>query len=238
MNSLKKKCQVVMLPTQKASSLYLLNNELKLGLNEKGNSAWKNQHLYIISDDGINEGDWFIHKTDADCSIHRCIERPVKYNVISDNNINYFLGFCKKIIATTDTSLKINKKVTNPAIQEYIQQGTVCSFYESILPQPSPQFIQKFIESYDKGNIIVDVMVEYEIIKIKAGQYAFVETEQLKVDSNNYITITKVKDNWNSLEIAGLIRTFENNYFSNFKLKLDHSDRVEFVGKFIEDNLK
>ena len=46
----------------------------------------------------------------------------------------------EKIIATTDISL----------VKEYN------------LPQPSQQFIQKYIEEYNKGNIITDVLVEYE----------------------------------------------------------------------------
>jgi hypothetical protein len=62
-------------------------------------------NIYITSDVEIKEGDWFIHKTNADCSLHKCIDRPAKQNVIGDNNIDYFLGFCKKIILTTDRDL-------------------------------------------------------------------------------------------------------------------------------------
>ena len=60
---------------------------------------------------------------------------------ISGNHTDYKAvnnNGCKKIIATTDVSLG--------------------------LPQPSKQFIQKFVEEYNKGNIITDVLVEYETL--------------------------------------------------------------------------
>lgn len=61
----------------------------------------KQQHLYIISDDEIKEGDWFIGDN---ISIKQC-------TLNNGGNINFKGGWysgstnCKKIIATTDTSL-------------------------------------------------------------------------------------------------------------------------------------
>ena len=62
---------------------------------------------------------------------------------ISGNHTDYIAinkNGCKKIIATTDVSLG--------------------------LPQPSQQFIEKYIEEYNKDNIITDVLVEYENVYI------------------------------------------------------------------------
>lgn len=75
----------------------------------------------------------------------------------------------KKIIASTDISLKL------PEIQE-------C-------------FINTFIEQYNKGNIIKEVSVEYEEYrpKINDGWGGDVEF-RLKVDKNNCIVITKLKE--------------------------------------------
>ena len=92
------------LPTDKPSRLHYYS-VLNFGVS-KENLNWKQgRHIYITSDDEIKEGDWFIHKTNADCSLHKCIDRPAKQNVIGDDNIDYFLGFCKKIILTTDQEL-------------------------------------------------------------------------------------------------------------------------------------
>ena len=59
----------------------------------------------------------------------------------------------KKIIATTDTSLN------------YIEHDDTVPYPKGVqirLPQPSQQFITKYIEDYNKGNVITDVLVEYE----------------------------------------------------------------------------
>ena len=34
------------------------------------------------------------------------------------------------------------------------------------MPKPSQQFIEKYIESYNKGDVITDVLVEYEVDKV------------------------------------------------------------------------
>ena len=106
---------------------------------------------------------------------------------ISGNHTDYIAinkNGCKKIIATTDVSLG--------------------------LPQPSQQFIQKYVEEYNKGNIITDVLIEYELI---SNEEYFGNTvnpdndvpyfdEKLKINpKDNTITIKKVKDSWNREEI-------------------------------------
>jgi len=102
---------VVMLPTEKASHLYILNKELKFGFyNQKSKPEWTdliNQHLYITSDEEIKEGDWYYnnhYNSVALCtSIHAL------------NRNNQF-----KIIATTDTSLEL-PQLSQSFIKTYIE---------------------------------------------------------------------------------------------------------------------
>jgi hypothetical protein len=54
-------------------------------------------YILAVSNEGPETGDLFLHKTNRDCSIHLCIDRPAKQNVIGDDNVDYFLGNCKKI---------------------------------------------------------------------------------------------------------------------------------------------
>lgn len=98
-------------------------------------------NIYVTSDDEIKEGDWFI---DKNCSL------PISagFNKPFSENEN-------KIICTADTSL------SNQCIRK---DGTPTDNYSNVLPQPSQQFIEKYIESYNKGNIITDILVEYENI--------------------------------------------------------------------------
>ena len=137
-----KKAKVVMLSTKEKATIGDLGLSINV-LNFAKNNDWINiynpikQHLYIISDDEIKKGDYIY------CTITNAIE-------IAKYNHDYLIRDWKKVIATTDTSLYIHQKET-VSLPERV-------FY---LPQPSQQFIQKFVEEYNKGNIITDVMVEY-----------------------------------------------------------------------------
>ena len=81
-------------------------------------------HLYIISDDEIKEGDWFYN-------IHSKIVGRAKFNFGKDE-------LAKKIIATTDSSL--NNLPEKPNFNSYMSFSL-----GNPLPQPSQQFIQKFV---------------------------------------------------------------------------------------------
>ncbi len=60
---------------------------------------------------------------------------------------------------------------------------------------------------------------------------------------DNTITIKRVKDNFNNLEVSDLLRRFENDYNAKFcksttiYCQPDHSIRVLFLGNWIEQNL-
>ena len=162
------------------------------------------QNLYFLSDEEIKEGDWMFHNLD---------KKPIQWNEEETETNPSVCGY-KKIIATTDKSLK----------QEIFGLGetAMCS-----LPQPSTSFIEKFVEEYNKGNVITEVMVEYERV-FKHNE--FMEREffdSLKINSkDNTITIRKVKDNWNREEVLQLLRIA---FFRNGGTKTDFD-------KFIKEN--
>ena len=161
---------------------------------------FKHQHLYIISDDEIKEGDWCYDKRPDENGDLVDIVYQVK-------NIEFELRTSteKKIIATTDSSLEIfDKELSN---RHSVKVNI-------LLPQPSQQFIEKFIEEYNRGNVITDVLIEYELI---SNEEYFGNTvnldydvpyfdEKLKINpKDNTITIKKVKDSWNREEVENLI---------------------------------
>ena len=157
-----KKAQVIMLPTENKSSIW----------SHKGRRLYYNQNnpndvddeirynIYIISDDEIKEGDYFLADNRLSQSsnsgkpnwiVCKCtqVKNTWKYcNEIPNEGHNG--DWSKKIIATTDTSIKI-----------FAGKGDICDLYYN-LPQPSQQFIEKYIEEYNKGEIIESIMVEYE----------------------------------------------------------------------------
>lgn len=164
--------------------------EPKLTLIEEANYQLSNiqsQHLYITSNDPIQEGNWI---TDG--------KRIAQVNCLTINDPNKHLY--KKIIATTDTSLKINK----------FDSGVFKDLKYS-LPSPSQEFIEKYIEEYNKGYQIVEVLVQYEEVNDFGEPYSFddvdfgIEKEYKLKLKDNTISIFKVKDNYSRDEVSNLL---------------------------------
>jgi len=141
---MKKTVKVVMLPTEKASSLYLNKAELKYTGEEKIALGNTNQHLYLVSDDEIKEGDWFLHPDNV----------VIKANSQSDHKVYR----CKKIIATTDKSLD-NVEDCSP------KDGSANIKLVSRLPQIPKSFVEQYVKApideveleYDTFNVNVEI---------------------------------------------------------------------------------
>jgi len=202
-----KRAQVILLPTKNKSKLVLTSTPILTLVNNEAIydlSEIKSQHLCIISDDKIKEGDWKI------CLNDNSISQYMSKSCIESDTL---CKDCKKIIATTDTSLF--------TLADCPVRGAASNI-KYILPQPSQQFIEKYVESYNKGEVIIDVLVEYEetydvrnyhenfnynIVSLRQEKINF--KYNLKVNSkDNTITIKKLKDSWNRQEVVELIKKF------------------------------
>jgi hypothetical protein len=209
---MKKKAQVIMLPTDKASDI-LINTYInethstskfvmgmtKEALDETSVKAvedrgYKYQHLYITTDDEMKEGDWcYSEEGILGQHIFHYIEKSSRFNG-------------KKIIATTDTEL------THPYIQPK-DERVLSNNEKKGLPQPSKTFIEK----YCKVGGIDEVLVEYEEpvspLKMrgsnsgKAGALAIKQAIfgfQLKVNSHNEIIIHPIMEELKSCPFCGV----------------------------------
>lgn len=80
-----------------------------------------------------------------------------------------------------------------------------------LIPHPSQSFIEKFVEEYNKGNVITEVMVEYEYSYRKNDDgedigFPVHEPLVLKINpKDNTITIRKIKDSWSREEVIELL---------------------------------
>lgn len=120
---------------------------------------------------------------------------------------------CKKIIATTSRLDTTDEQFHNT--------------FKQYLPQPSQSFIEKYVEEYNKGNIITEVMVEYEQLQEMDSKADWFE--QLKINpKDNTITIRKCKDNWSREEVIDILYKHTESMFSRERITLD---------KWIEQNL-
>lgn len=138
-----KTIQVIMLPTDKDSNLYYHNptETLKYDNSKTDLVGIRDyQHLYIVSDAEIKEGDWFI----ANMDIKQCSYRDKDCVYFEKTNVNFiFFKDCKKIETTTDKSIHVG--------------ALDCNYL--------PQIPQSFIEAYVKSNgTIKEVQVEMSII--------------------------------------------------------------------------
>lgn len=160
-------------------------------------------HIYITSNEDIKEGDWCIQNRNYLCKI-TCNQDRTQQGL-------------KKIIATTDNL-------------------TFDDGYNSwFIPSPSDGFIKKFIERYNAGTPITKVMVEYEEYPITTYGMSDGEPEtdtRLKVDKDNCITITSIKETWTREEVEKVIHTICGTMYKANTLYAPHT-----VQEWIDQNL-
>lgn len=202
MTTLKKKVEVIMLPT-KYSTISL--HQGKLGL-AKGNhygipNVMIPQHLYFVDDSPIKEGDWI----ECNNKIGKVIEvlKRDKFPYLVEDGWSLSRSESRKVIATTDKSLKLNSveclMVGQPFVKNPINYEMGFDV-KSYLPQPSDSFIASYIKAFNEGTLIKFVMVDYEKVwdydKPDLYDDGYGTKEQIKVDKSNTITITRCKDSW------------------------------------------
>lgn len=127
-----KKVKVVMLPTNQKAPLSLFGKKLVTRNEEFVQDFY--QHLYFLSDEPIEIGDYVYCERKGLAPIVRQKVNPSEVN--SD-------PMMKKVIATTDKSIIFPERFP--------------SF--TYLPEPSKGFIQKFADAFNSGNPIEYAMV-------------------------------------------------------------------------------
>lgn len=247
--------QVVMLPTNEKSlnSVFSLRSDKPYLMSEQ-NSPFKARiydtkdlyhtyfNLYIISDDEIKLFDWVYNNKEN--IVEQITSKTQLIFVLEENKENQTF---KKIIATTDTLLKIGINGNRGNLLPDVS-------FDINLPQPSKQFIEKYIEEYNKGNIITDVLVEYEdIIYNPEKEREYQSNDRINLEDcdkqfrlkinpkDNTITIKKVKDSYTREEHISNIKKFSLELGSKIHcfLKEDGtlSISIQDVNKWIEENL-
>ena len=152
---------------------------IKLEINKKNN-------LYIISNDEIKERDWCIMLDD----FGNIFSNPQQYlGKKANHHLNKGL---RKIIATTD-NLLIDSDNWRLIKNKFIKS----------LPNLPKEFIEHYIECYNKGEIITDILVEYESKDITETMYGvefYGESEAIvgfeeypKINNKNNTIIIKAK---------------------------------------------
>lgn len=248
---MKKICKVVMLPTDKNvfSPIYLdaQNRWKKLTYSSRGSHVDKYHHLYILSDEEIKEGDWYIHsgidgQGKSYSTINYCV-KPTRiptdeqYNSLVSPEFNrdtlfvdgMFAKDCKKIIATTDKSL-------SPFMGFDTESGKDLSDYIPSIPQ---SFIDYYIAEYNKGNVITEVEVEYEKYMTDGWIPSYNDPDnigcapnaefdyRLKVNPDNTINIYSIKTSWTKDE-----HFLDMQYYMEYCLNNEYITPQEWIEKY------
>lgn len=118
-----------------------------------------------------------------------------------------------------------NKKIiVNPSYLMVNEKLVIASTNKSFeLPQIPQSFIEQYITEYNKGNIISDVLVEYEecydelkAVNLNIKDYTsdeyhkLTKSSKLKINSDNTINIKTVKDSFSKEEVKTLLLNFNN----------------------------
>ncbi len=243
-----KEHEIILLPTDTEAAIWL-RPDSNLSLSIKGQPPlygknkldWKGQALYILSDEEIQIGDYYVEHTQI---------KPDRYEIYQRTIDDVTIENSKKIIATTDTSL-------------FIQTGGFNGFtkyQEKDFPKISQSFIELFVSEYNKGNKLTKVFIEYkskykkecDCFKVDITDGCNVKEhceiiENLKIDSFNTVNIRPIKDSFtrgevekqidNLLDIVGnrLTTCFRERNSSN-KIWFEHS-RESIKKEWIKTNL-
>ena len=208
---MKKKCKVVMLTTKKTCP----KNGIFINVNGNPvqaayyNPMKKQQHLYIISDDEIEVGDW-VYNT----KLNKLWQHKGKnVAVVSISN--------KKVIASTDSELF--------QTTDYKEFDLVDGDKGSMEARKQlPQIPESFIKAYVEAGGIDEVMVEYDTQNFLDKSNGLFEEKELinglKLTDNNEVIILMLE---------------EKMYSRDEVIRLLNDDRAEWTdfNKWIEENL-
>ena len=216
--------QIIMLPSEKPSGLCKCNCPVHKGglvfSEEKGSkdSVYEPQHLYILSDEEIKRGDWFVNLGSGGHP------KVAIYQANSENSkaINEFnFPEIKKIIGTTNSELHLNKIVEEDM-----------HMYKEPLPQISQDLIKSYVENpFDK------VMVEY-LTKLEKGtdlgnECNYIVPDKPKLNQDGTLAVTLVeKKMYSREEVEDMFRNAIGEIHSP-----DYDDTFENLSIWIKENL-
>jgi hypothetical protein len=234
-----KELQVVMLPTTVILELNIgvknmigkaiLVNEETLAIVQEDLTMIL-QQLYVLSDDKPKPNEW-------NMNIHKNSVFSKGEGIINPAN-------WKKITATTDTSLITDVRMLcrsckgsgggfSPKCAACKGNGTRVE--HDLSPKLSQQFIEKYIESYNKDEVITDVLVEYEYKWVVDGHPTIPDTDKAFLvpklnPEDNTISINQIEDTLSKKAIAGILEKYRQFAWS-------HGSSKQVLNNWVRENL-
>mgnify|MGYP000494000036 FL=1 len=235
--------EVVMFPTEKASNIAVNvnNNNIVLMaeyLQKHRTEGYQNQHLYFLSSEEIKEKS-LLNTDDYYCIKNHYNEWYIgKFNgksfdfINNGGNFDSDLFICKKVIATTDESLRIYYAIDYD--YDKLSTHTNLEVGDKSLPRPSDDFLKAFVKAEGKiTEVLVEINTEFyadsKPFATKASRDSYVQetgashscwTKNLgmKVSPDNTISIKPIqeeKTSWNRDEVIELLEKHSDYIDSN-----------------------
>ena len=225
-NTMKKKVKVHMIPTGDITGIVMHSTGLdkivhtkESELNADLNIGGTSQHLYLTSDEKIEDDDWCLNLYN---SPHTVMQVHVGGKDWKENKKAF-----RRIVATTDNLFvkecqvcKINKH------HRYNFAQCKCKY----LPQIPQSFIKQYVES---GGKIDEVELECENIQktINYHKDLWEDNWIIKTDSNNCVIVHPIKNSWSREEVIDII------YKSSYVLSNGDMTK-KYADNWIKNNLK
>tara|TARA_R110002020_G_scaffold241717_1_gene454948 strand:+ start:1572 stop:2342 length:771 start_codon:yes stop_codon:yes gene_type:complete len=216
---MKKTHKVVILPTEDKSAPLVVDNGgggLTLNSIEMAYDSTP-QHLYILSDDTIKKGDWYIVSFHDDHKLEKCIYAG--QDIVSPRKLLHNpKEWCKKIIATTDLKLTVE-------YQGY-EHGTGDKIDAKV---HIPQIPQSFIESYVK-NPVDEIELEYEQATVNMRELSLTKGK-LKLLNNAVVVVEprtiEVELDGNDITVSVYKKDSNEHYGVSAEELIDMHDKLE-----------
>lgn len=217
--------EVVMLPTEKCEdAFYLQNGKLKYHKGYltqeylKDSLNAKSFHVYFLSNEEIKENDWYFLIPESKIKQFKLINYSLR------NNSREW----KKIVAATDNNLIID-----------VNEGDDLEPISLSLPNIPIDFIQSFTDSYNKGNVITNVLVEVNTKSVLSTGYealGFVKDFKSYKIKNGAIIIEKLEEKtYTESQVIALCKKSysRGHYNGSFK-----EEEPVISDKWIKENIK
>ena len=215
---MKKKVEMVMLPTKTETNIYQTNVGEVLYSETKGTNTAFKLYLYLyatVSQDveAIEEGDWYIDDTNA---IRRSTTSDKDYWEVRQDYV--------KVIATNDpkfTSFACN--------QDYGICAEECQGTCNSIKRLSLSSIKEYVSNPDG-----EFEVEYEVEEYTSGEHQYTKTPKLKLIQDNEVEITSVERKmYSKEEVEGVLYQYAEDEHGWFSSKSE----IESFNNWIEENL-
>lgn len=226
-------CQTILVPANKSR---IAKHENKLHLAEPYSLfsefvGYEPQHLYIVSDEEINKGDWFYADEYAPIEQAKSIE---------GNFVNGFIRkYCKKVVAATDPSLKL-PPIPDYFLEEYVESNGVMGAIE-ILRSDNGE-LSDYVGSKSKRDLLEEFDKKYVHVIDKEQTKKDVSTSDVFItELSNALNHLDALDSYHSLagksNLLGKYHEQEEECIEKLKLSLDKLRKLTQLGWYQSEQM-